>query len=152
MKTWILAFAMVAAVTVNAQHGERRHEDGMHGREKAERFTPEQRTELQVKKMTLDLDLTEKQQKDIKAYFLEQAKEKEKAAVALKADRDSGKRPTSDERFAIKSKMLDERIATKAFLKKTLNPEQMAKLEHTKKERDEKITKKHENFKKRRAR
>ncbi|MGQ2982011.1 hypothetical protein [Flavobacterium sp.] len=152
MKTWILALAMVAAVTVNAQHGERRHEDGMHGREKAERFTPEQRTELQVKKMTLDLDLTEKQQKDIKAYFLEKAKEKEKVAAVIKADRDAGKKPTDDERFAMKSKMLDEKIATKAFLKRTLNPEQLIKLEHIKNDRSEKITKKHENFKKRHGR
>lgn len=37
-------------------------------------MTPEQVAELQTKKMTLDLDLTANQQKEVKALLLEEAK------------------------------------------------------------------------------
>ena len=47
MKTWILAMAMMVAVGVNAQDK----------KERPEPLKPEQRVELQVKKMTLALDL-----------------------------------------------------------------------------------------------
>lgn len=145
MKTWILAIMLMMGFAMNAQPGEKKH----HGRKhQMENFTPEQRAELQVKKMTLSLDLTDKQQAEIKAFLVEKGKEKDKAMTALKANREAGKKPTSDERFAMKNKMLDEKIAMKAFLKKTLDAKQLAKLESMKLEKREKITNREKNFKK----
>lgn len=149
MKTWILALAMMAGMTMNAQHGERRHEGKKHGREQMEQFSPEQRAELQTKKLTLELELTQKQQAEIKEYFTQKNKERETMKADAKAKREAGKKPTADERFAIQNKRLDDKIATKAFFKKTLDARQLAVLEKMKEERKEKITKKHENLKKR---
>lgn len=152
MKTWILALAMMTGVAMNAQHGEGRHEGKKHGREQMERFTPEQRAELQTKKLTLELELTEKQQADIKTYFTQKNKEQESVRAGIKDKRKKGERLTPDERFALKNKMLDDKIAAKAFFKKTLNADQLAKLQKLKDERKEKITKKYENLKKRHSR
>ena len=148
MRTWILAVMMMTGLAMNAQHGERRHEGKKHDKGQKEHFTPEQRAELRTKEMTLALDLTNKQQTEIKAFFIEKNKEMEKVAAERKANRDAGKKPTNDERFAMRNAMLDERIATKAFLKKTLDARQLAKLEEMKSDKREKITKKGKNFKK----
>ena len=149
MKTWILALAMMAGVTINAQHGERKHEGKKHDRGQIEHFTPEQRAELQTKKLTLELDLTDKQQADIKAYFTKKNKEHETMRSSMKAKRQAGEKLTSDERFAMQSKLMDEKIAAKAFFNKTLDAKQLAKFQAMKSERKEKITKKYENLKKR---
>lgn len=149
MKTWILALAMMAGMAMNAQHGERRHEGKKHGREHMDHFTPEQRAELQTKKLTLELDLTEKQQADIKAYFTKKNKERETARTAMKAKREAGQKLTSDGRFEMQNKILDNKIAAKAFFTKTLDTKQLAKFQSMKMERKEKITKKHENLKNR---
>lgn len=42
------------------------------GKKSGEKLTQEQQTELQVKNMTLQLDLDEKQQKEIKSILVEQ--------------------------------------------------------------------------------
>lgn len=147
MKTWILAIMVIVGVAMNAQSGERRHEGKRHGKERMEQFTPEQKTELQVKRMTLALDLTDKQQKEIKSLFLERGKEREKMMAEMKADREAGKKPTADERFARKNRILDNKITMKASLKKILDEKQLAKLEDMKKHKREKITKRGKSFK-----
>ncbi len=152
MKTWILAIVMMAGVAVNAQHGQGKHDGKKHDREQMEHFTPEQKAELHTKKLTLELDLTTKQQADIKAYFTQKNKERETMKTAMKAKRKAGEKPTADERFAMQSKMLDNQIAEKEFFKKTLDPRQLMIFQQMKMDRDQKITKRHENFKKRHKR
>lgn len=122
MKTWILAIMMMAGVTLNAQEKGERHEQ----------LKPEQRAELRAKEMTLTLDLNEKQQKDIKALYLDRAKKTDAAREQFKAAKEAGKKPTADEKFAMRSKMLDEQIAMKADMKKILTAEQYAKWEQKK--------------------
>lgn len=117
MKTWILAIMMMAGISMSAQHkGEMR-----------DNLKPEQRAELRAKEMTLALDLNDKQQKEVKALMLDRAKKAETARAQHKAAKEAGKRPTADEKFAMKSKMLDEQIALKAEMKKILTAEQYAK-------------------------
>lgn len=119
MKTWILAIMMVAGMTMSAQQrGEKR-----------EQLKPEQRAELRAKEMALALDLNDKQQKDLKALYLDRAKKTDAARAQYKAAREAGKNPTADEKFAMRSKMLDEQIAMKAEMKKILTAEQYAKWE-----------------------
>lgn len=104
---------------------------------KREEFTPEQKVELQVKKMTLELDLNEKQQKDLKGVLTQQSKKREEAKAKHKAAKDTDVKPTSDERFAMRSKMMDEKIAFKGEMKKILTADQMAKWEEHKEEHRE---------------
>ena len=109
----------MVGMTVFAQERNRKQ----HGNE-MEQFTPEQRSELQLKKLTLDLDLNESQQKEMKAFIADKNTKMEAHRTAMK---EKGTKPTSDERFAMKSKMLDEQIATKKRIEKILNPTQLEK-------------------------
>jgi hypothetical protein len=153
MKTWILAMAMMMGVAMNAQPGEGRHDRGSkdgehHGWGHRDNFTPEQRTELRVKHLTLALDLTDKQQKDMQALLLTQEKQKGQFMAQHEADRDAGKKPTEDERVGMLNKRLDAQISMKRDMKKILTAEQYQKFESQKEKRHEKVAKHEKNFKK----
>lgn len=117
MKNLFLAVTLISAMAAFAQD------------DRENQLTPAQRTELQVKKMTLDLDLNSTQQKEMTKIIGEQNEKREAARQERKAQRDSGKRPTSEERFDMQSKMLDDQIAMKERMRKILNAEQYAKWE-----------------------
>lgn len=139
MKTWILAMAMMVAVGVNAQDK----------KERPEPLKPEQRVELQVKKMTLALDLNSEQQKNIEKLLLDKSKERQLAREHYKTQKQAGKKLTSDERFAMRSKMLDDKIAMKSAMKNILTKEQFEKFDKMKKKKHHKMTarkERHENF------
>ncbi len=80
------------------------------------------------------------------------AQEAKKAHEQRKADREAGKKPTADERFAMTAKRLDNQIATKREIKKILTADQYAKFEKMKDKREQKITKTAKKFKKQRRR
>ena len=132
MKKLILAIALVATTLTFAQDRKAR----------GEKLTPEQQTELKVKRMTLELDLDEKQQKEIKTILVEQSKKRETKLAEMKAKKEKGEKPTADERFAMKNEMLDNQIAMKARMKKILKPEQFTKWEEKQADRKERIEKK----------
>lgn len=112
----------MVGMTIVAQPRNNKHQgNGM------EKFTPEQRTELQVKKLTLELDLTDSQQREIKAFVADKNAKMEAHRTEMKAMKEKGTKPTKDERFAMKSKMLDEQIATKKRMQKILNEKQFEK-------------------------
>ena len=134
MKKLILAMALVMTTLTFAQDRK--------GRGAGEKLTPEQQTELQVKRMTLELDLDEKQQKEIKTILVEQSKKRETKLAEMKAKKEKGEKPTADERFAMKNEMLDNQIAMKARMKKILKPEQFTKWEEKQADRKERIEKK----------
>jgi protein CpxP len=138
MKTLILAAAMMFGVAVSAQDK----------KERPEPLKPEQRAELRVKQMDLALDLNDKQEKDVQKLMLERSKKAEQFKAERKARRQAEKKLTADERFVMRSKMLDERIAMRDEMKKILTEEQFAKWENLKKEKHSKITKKHKKLKK----
>ena len=129
MKKLILAMALVMTTLTFAQDRK--------GRGAGEKLTPEQQTELQVKRMTLELDLDEKQQKEIKTILAEQSKKREAKVAAMKAKKEKGEKPTADEKFAMKNEMLDNQIAIKAKMKKILKPEQFTKWEEKQADRKE---------------
>lgn len=124
-----LALAVIAFIGLTLQAQDKKME--------RQELTPEQRVELQVKKMTLDLDLNDKQQKDVKALLTAQHKKMEDAKAKRQAAKAENKKPSSEERFAMKSKMLDEQIAFKADMKKILTEKQMEKWEEQKADRQE---------------
>jgi len=134
----VMALLMVG-ITIFAQERNKKQQGNQ-----MEQFTPEQRSELQVKKLTLELDLNESQQKEMKAFIVDKNTKMEAHRTAMKAMKEKGTKPTSDERFAMKSKMLDEQIATKKRMEKILNPKQLEKWNDLKGDRQGKGSGKHQ--------
>ncbi|MNR99761.1 hypothetical protein D3C86_857490 [compost metagenome] len=119
MKNLIVALVLVLGMNSFAQDRKERP-----SREDMEKFTPEQRNQLMLKKMTLELDLSAKQQEQIGKIIAEKSTKREAMKAEQKAKQE---KPTADERFAMKNKMLDEKIAMKAKMKTILSPEQFEK-------------------------
>lgn len=89
-------------------------------------YTPEEMTNLKVKRMTLNLDLNEKQQDDVYKIVLEQATSRKKIMEARQA---TTQKPTDEERLNMMNMRLDRQIAMKAKMKTILNDEQFVKWE-----------------------
>ncbi len=140
MKKLILALVLVVSTSTFAQERGR----------KGEKLTPEQQTELQVKKMTLDLDLSEKQQKELKVILFEQAQKREEKMAEHKAKKSSEVKPTATEKYEMKCKILDEQIEMKAKIKKILTQEQFKNWEENHKKRSEKHHERMEKMNKKR--
>jgi len=122
MKKLIVIALLMAGTTIFAQERNRKHQGN-----EMEQFTPEQQSQLMLKKMTLDLDLNESQQKEMSAIISEKMAKKEAMKAEMKAKKEKGVKPTNDERFAMHMKMLDEQIATKKRVEKILNAKQFEK-------------------------
>lgn len=96
-----------------------------------------QQTDLTVKRMTLALDLSEKQQEQLKPVIEKNVSERVSFLEKRKEARKERKKPSANEMYAFQSKMLDGKIAMKNSLKKILNKEQLEKFEKMKKPRRE---------------
>jgi hypothetical protein len=94
-------------------------------------YTPEEAATLQTKRMTLLLDLTEKQQAQVQKLFLENATQRQAMREANQAKRQTGEgnKPSKEERFAMQNKRLDNQIAMKAKMKEILTEDQFVKWE-----------------------
>ena len=106
-----------------------------HSRGEMEQMTPEQRNQLMVKKMTLELDLDAKQQEQVGKIMAEQTAKLEKFKAEHKALMDESKA----NRFEIKNKMLDEQIEMKNKMKGILSADQLAKWETLKEKNRERM-------------
>lgn len=93
------------------------------------RLTTEQRNELRLKEMTLELDLSAAQQNEMAKIIAEQSANREKLIAERKGAKEARKEISKDEHFARRKAMLDEKIAMKARMKQILTPEQFAKWE-----------------------
>lgn len=121
----ILSLAIIALISVSTFA--QRHNSEM----KRERpnLSAEQMADLRTKKMTLALDLNERQQKEIFEINKEMAADHKKIKEARKVMKESDKKPSSDEIYKKKSERLDKMIAHKTEMKKILTPEQYEKWE-----------------------
>lgn len=106
-----------------------------------ERMTAEQRNQLQLKRMTANLDLTPSQQKEMAVIIAEDNSKRETKRAEMKANKEAKKQLTADERFKIENEKLDAQIEHKAKMKKILNKEQFAKWEENQEKRNAKIHK-----------
>lgn len=141
MKTWILAATMMMGVSMAAQApADAPAPHGRHQKMEKEHLnlTPQQRAELKSKQLTLKLDLTDKQQKDVEKLLVNAETKKADAIAKRQEARKAGIRPTNEERLALKNSMLDERIAMKRDLKKILSAEQYTKFEKLQEQRAQK--------------
>ena len=94
-------------------------------------MTPEQIAILKTKKMTLALDLSDAQQKDIQKINLENALERKALMLERKAKKEESEqsKPSADERFDFQNGRLDRMIAQKEKMKQILLEEQFQKWE-----------------------
>jgi hypothetical protein len=106
-------------------------------KENVEQFTPQQRNELRLKTLTLDLGLNAAQQKEIGKIITEMEAKKEAFQKERLAKKEVGTKPTNDELFEMRIKLLDEKIATKERLKKILDVKQFEKWEQMQSKRME---------------
>jgi hypothetical protein len=121
MKKLFIATLLVVGLSAFAQDNK---EMGKRpDRAEMEKLTPEQRNELMLKKMTLDLDLNAKQQEQMKQVIADQSAKRE----AMRAERKANQEKNTDERFDMRSKMMDEQIAMKSKMKSILSAEQFEK-------------------------
>ena len=83
MKKLFIVALLVVGMTSFAQERKAKPE-----RAKMEQLTPEQRDQLQLKKMTLDLDLNASQQKEMSKIIAEQSAKREARMAERKATND----------------------------------------------------------------
>lgn len=112
------------ALTTFAITAQNKSEDRKENRSQLrENLTPEQRAELHAKKMTLDLNLNETQQAQVRQLLLDMQKTKPERP-------ENKKEMTPAQKFEAKNAMLDRRIAMKKAMKEILTEEQFAKWEN----------------------
>ena len=122
MKNLATILVFVFAFTFTAEAQKRRQE-------KRPQLTVEQQTNLALKKMTLALDLSEKQQNKIQPLLKQQAIKRKAAMEKRKEMRKSETKPTADEMYAMQSARLDDQIAMRNSMKEILNASQFEKFE-----------------------
>lgn len=133
MKKLILVALLVVGITTFAQ--EKREE-------RKEKFTPEQRVDFQVKKMTKNLNLDSKQAEQVKALLTEEAKKRELKRAEMEARKAEQTKPTKDEIEAKKAEMKTNKEAIKTEMKKILTADQYTKWEQKMEERKDKMIEK----------
>ncbi|MET6991441.1 hypothetical protein [Sediminicola arcticus] len=96
-----------------------------------EELSPEQISTLQTKRMTLALDLSEAQQKQLQKINLDQATSRKVKMEERKSKKEAGEmtKPSSDERYAMQTEKMDKLISHKAQMKELLSKEQYEKWE-----------------------
>lgn len=119
----IVSLLVVAFVFTLATQSQEKRKD------KRPKLSVEQHTDLAIKKMTLALDLSEKQQNEILPLLKVQATQRKAAMEKRKEMRKNKTKPTADEIYAMKSKQLDNQIAFKKKMKDILDKEQFEKFE-----------------------
>jgi hypothetical protein len=122
MKKLIIAALLVVGFSAFAQDGKQM--ENRPDRDQMEKMTPEQRNQLMLKKMTLELNLNAKQQEQVKQIIAEQSVKREAMKAERMAKKQDNYKPTADEQFAMKNKMLDEQIDLQNKMKTILTEEQ----------------------------
>lgn len=110
----ILVLIFVFTFTIQAQKK----------RDYKQQLTINQQTSLKVKQMTLVLDLSDKQQQQVTPLLRAAIAFRQAAMKKRKEARKQKKRPSSDEIYAIKSQVLDNKISMKRNMKNILNATQ----------------------------
>jgi len=93
-------------------------------RKSFEHFTPEQNAELQTKRLALALELTPTQQKQVLKINQKRAVELKKHVEFIKSKKDSELKMSSDERFKMINKRLDQMLAMQNEMKNILSDDQ----------------------------
>ena len=130
MKKLLVAALLVVGMTTFAQEPVKEQKAPM---------TPEQRVESQVKRMTKELSLNEKQVQEIRTLVAKEVEKREANRAEMEAKKASGVKPTKAEKQAREAKSKEDEAAMDANMKRILTPEQYAKWIQKMQERKEKM-------------
>jgi Spy/CpxP family protein refolding chaperone len=131
MKKLVIALLFIVGITAMAQEKEMKRPNG----DKFASLTPEQKVEFQVKKMSKDLNLNEKQVKEMKALVTKEVEKREAIKAEMKALQ-------AKQRIEMKAKMDEEYASMSNEMRKILTSEQYTKWEKIFEERREKMKEK----------
>ena len=118
MKKLVVALLFIVGITAMAQEKEMKRPNG----DKFASLTPEQKVEFQVKKMSKDLNLNEKQVKEMKALVTKEVEKREAIKAEMKALQ-------AKQRIEMKAKMDEEYASMSNEMRKILTSEQYTKWE-----------------------
>jgi transposase len=116
---------MLAIVTAQAQRKTDRSENR---KELAANLNPEDIASIQAKRMTLALDLSDNQEKEITSLLTANRTKR----AENKITKEDFKAMSAEQKLAMKEKQMDEKIAMKRAFKKILNDEQYTEFEKMK--------------------
>lgn len=124
--TQVLLIAIAFVFTTQAQQQRK---------ERKPQLSVEQHTDLALKKLTLALDLSEKQQNQIQPLLKSQAEKRMQMMEKRKEMRKNNTKPTAEEMYKAQADRLDDQIAMKKKMKTILNETQFEKFEKIEKDR-----------------
>ena len=133
MKNLLIAAFIVTTISLSAQPFQKNNN--------RQNFTPDQIAELQTKKMTLHLELTENQQQQVLEINKKNAVERKQKMDERKELRKKGEKLNSEELFKIKNNRLNNQIAHQSEMKNILNEQQFETWKTTRDNRAKNIKK-----------
>ncbi len=129
-KLMLIAIALISLQGIaQEKRGDHRKGDRNERPQTLKNLNPEEAATLQTKKMTLHLDLSEAQQKEIYKVNLANAKERKAKTEPARKMRENGEKPSKEDRYNLMNERLDKQIAQKKQMKSILTKEQFEKLE-----------------------
>lgn len=137
----LLALFICFSLTINAQKKQ--------FFKNKKRLTTEQLTTLKVKKMTLELELSEIQQNKLTPVIKELISEHSAQLDKKRELKNDVKKINPNERYQMANKILDRKIMFQKEMRTILNEEQFKKFKTLKKKRNEKMKKRRHQKKKR---
>lgn len=106
---------------------------------KREPMSPEQRVEMRMKRLSVQLNLTDAQKKDIKPILLEQEKSRDQMMTERKSMKEAGKELSMQEKLARKDEFVKNQEAFKEKFVKILDENQLKKWEEIEANRKERV-------------
>ena len=122
---------MIAVATLQVSAQEQKRDMRKQRMESTSKTSPEEMAQLQTKRMTLNLDLNDQQQKEVSALFLEEAKLRQSKREAFLQSNDKQEKKTwsKEDRLKMTNARLDQQIEMKNKMKSILSTEQFDKWE-----------------------
>ncbi|MBT8245979.1 hypothetical protein, partial [Winogradskyella sp.] len=122
MKNLATILVFVFAFTFTAEAQQRR-------KQQRQNYTIEQQTEMAVKKMTLALNLSDKQVNQLTPIMKAQVASKKAMMEKRKANRANSQKPTIEEKYKMQISQLDQQIDFQRSMQDILDKEQFKKYE-----------------------
>lgn len=133
MKKLVLLVLIFTTLSLTAQErkGQHKGQNGPDGMEMFKDLTPSESATLQTKRMTLDLNLTESQQKELYTLNLKNAERRQakRAEMEQNKEGDQDKKPSKKDRIKFMNERLDNQIAHKKDMQRILDQDQFEKWE-----------------------
>ena len=110
-----LVLIAIALMTVQAFAQQKKGEGNKERAQMMRNLSPEDAATMQTKRLTLHLDLNEKQQAEVKEILLANAEARKAKMEEMKAKKEKGElqKPTKEERIKMANARLDQQIAMK---------------------------------------